>query len=214
VFNRAVTRTGDVVQTKVGPFAGTGSAYFDGTGDYLSYASSTDFGFGTGDFTIEYWGYANAASDSRAFGQVNSTPSLATLSIYGGIDGSAKAVSGAFVGTTDYRCTSTNNYPLRQWVHHALVRDGSTLRQYINGVQDGTSNISTNSVNDSSAQFSIGRVGEFNSLYWNFYDAHQEKLKSNPRIGMMLNVWNKMKQEQKSEILQQAAYYLDKIESL
>jgi len=62
------------------------------------------------------------------------------------------------------------------------------------------------------------KIGEgacpFNSLYWNFYDAHQEKLKSNPRIGMMLNVWNKMKQEQKSELLQQAAYYLDKIETL
>jgi deoxyribodipyrimidine photolyase-related protein len=62
------------------------------------------------------------------------------------------------------------------------------------------------------------KIGEgacpFNSLYWNFYDAHQEKLKSNPRIGMMLNVWKKMDPNQKSEILQQAAYYLDKIETL
>jgi deoxyribodipyrimidine photolyase-related protein len=51
-------------------------------------------------------------------------------------------------------------------------------------------------------------------LYWNFYDAHQEKLKSNPRIGMMLNVWKKMNANQKSEIIQQAAHYLDKIETL
>lgn len=62
------------------------------------------------------------------------------------------------------------------------------------------------------------KIGEgacpFNSLYWNFYDAHQEKLKSNPRIGMMLNVWNKMNSDQKSDLLQQAAYYLDKIETL
>jgi deoxyribodipyrimidine photolyase-related protein len=62
------------------------------------------------------------------------------------------------------------------------------------------------------------KIGEgacpFNSLYWNFYDAHQEKLKSNPRIGMMLNVWNKMKPEQKSEIIQQAAFYLKNIENL
>jgi deoxyribodipyrimidine photolyase-related protein len=62
------------------------------------------------------------------------------------------------------------------------------------------------------------KIGEgacpYNSLYWNFYDAHQEKLKSNPRIGMMLNVWKKMDPNQKSEILQQAAYYLDKIETL
>jgi deoxyribodipyrimidine photolyase-related protein len=51
-------------------------------------------------------------------------------------------------------------------------------------------------------------------LYWNFYDAHQEKLKSNPRIGMMLNVWKKMNPNQKTEILQQASDYLDNIETL
>ena len=28
---------------------------FDASGDYLSSSSSTDFAFGTGDFTIEYW---------------------------------------------------------------------------------------------------------------------------------------------------------------
>jgi deoxyribodipyrimidine photolyase-related protein len=54
----------------------------------------------------------------------------------------------------------------------------------------------------------------FNSLYWNFFDSHQEKLKSNPRLGMMLNVWNKMEPDQKTNLLQQAAYYLDKIETL
>jgi hypothetical protein len=31
---------------------------------------------------------------------------------------------------------------------------------------------------------------------------------------MMLNLWNKMKPEQKTELLEQAAYYLDKIETL
>jgi deoxyribodipyrimidine photolyase-like uncharacterized protein len=32
----------------------------------------------------------------------------------------------------------------------------------------------------------------FNSLYWNFYNKNEDKLE-NPRIGMMYNVWNKMK---------------------
>ena len=54
----------------------------------------------------------------------------------------------------------------------------------------------------------------FNSLYWNFFDQHQDKLKNNPRLGMMLNVWNKMKPEQKSELLQQASNYLNQIEHL
>lgn len=48
----------------------------------------------------------------------------------------------------------------------------------------------------------------FNSLYWNFYDKNEEKLAKNPRIGMMYNVWRKMKSEDKIALLEQADYYL------
>ncbi len=54
----------------------------------------------------------------------------------------------------------------------------------------------------------------FNSLYWNFYDKHEGKLSKNPRIGMMYNVWRRMKPEQKAELLEQAAIYLKTINSL
>ena len=62
------------------------------------------------------------------------------------------------------------------------------------------------------------KIGEkacpFNSLYWNFFDEHSEKLRSNPRLGMMINVWNKMPNEDREAILTQAAKYLDQIETL
>jgi deoxyribodipyrimidine photolyase-related protein len=62
------------------------------------------------------------------------------------------------------------------------------------------------------------KVGEkacpFNSLYWNFYDKHEEKLAKNPRIGMMYNVWRKMKPEDKAALLQQADFYLKNINDL
>lgn len=54
----------------------------------------------------------------------------------------------------------------------------------------------------------------FNSLYWNFYDRNAEKLSKNPRIGMMYNVWNKMKPEAKEDLLKQAKFYLENIDSL
>lgn len=54
----------------------------------------------------------------------------------------------------------------------------------------------------------------FNSLYWNFYDKNEAKLSKNPRIGMMYNVWRKMKPEDKANILKQADYYLKNINTL
>lgn len=54
----------------------------------------------------------------------------------------------------------------------------------------------------------------FNSLYWNFYDKHQDKLSKNPRIGMMYNVWNKMKSHDKIALLEQADMYLKNINEL
>jgi deoxyribodipyrimidine photolyase-related protein len=54
----------------------------------------------------------------------------------------------------------------------------------------------------------------FNSLYWNFYDRHESKLAKNPRIGMMYNVWRKMKQEDKTALLEQANFYLENINDL
>jgi deoxyribodipyrimidine photolyase-related protein len=62
------------------------------------------------------------------------------------------------------------------------------------------------------------KVGEtacpFNSLYWNFFDEHADKLRSNPRLGMMLNVWNKMSNDNRAAILLQASKYLKQIETL
>ena len=54
----------------------------------------------------------------------------------------------------------------------------------------------------------------FNSLYWNFYSRHEEKLSKNPRIGMMYTVWHKMRPEVKAELLEQADHYLRHINEL
>lgn len=54
----------------------------------------------------------------------------------------------------------------------------------------------------------------FNSLYWNFYDRNESKLASNPRIGMMYKVWQKMTTKDKTALLEQANYYLKNINEL
>ena len=54
----------------------------------------------------------------------------------------------------------------------------------------------------------------FNSLYWNFFDRHQDKLSNNPRLGIVNSQLKKMDQHQKIEINKKANFYLDNINSL
>lgn len=48
----------------------------------------------------------------------------------------------------------------------------------------------------------------FNSLYWNFYEQHRSLLEKNPRIGMMYITLNKMDNEEKQKIINQAKLYI------
>lgn len=54
----------------------------------------------------------------------------------------------------------------------------------------------------------------FNSLYWHFYDKHEQKLSKNARVQMMYNVWRKMAPDHKAELLEQANTYLQNIDNL
>jgi deoxyribodipyrimidine photolyase-related protein len=53
-----------------------------------------------------------------------------------------------------------------------------------------------------------------NSLYWHFYHRHRDRLRSNPRIGMMYPTWDRMGVEQQTGILAQAERNLDRLEDL
>ena len=54
----------------------------------------------------------------------------------------------------------------------------------------------------------------FNSLYWHFYARNRDKLKQNPRVGMMYRVWDKMPTDQQAAILKQAEEYLSRLDDL
>ena len=54
----------------------------------------------------------------------------------------------------------------------------------------------------------------FNSLYWNFYDTHRDKLAKNQRIAMMYRTWDKKSEQEKEELLKQADHYLAHVNEL
>ena len=132
------TLTNGPAYTTVGfnePFGGAGGVYFDGSGDYLDIGSSTDFAFGTGDFTIEVWVYLK----SNSVGVIYSNEVANSLFLY--LDSGNLVVRN--YGTTNLFDLAGPS--LNTWTHIALSRSGTDLRLFFNGVQQGST--VTNSTN-------------------------------------------------------------------
>lgn len=132
----AITLFGNVcTKTGIKKF-GTASAYFDGTGDYLTIPADS-IEFRTGDFTIECFVYYT--SDPNPGGKLTfqfatasgpSTSITTTLAV--GADATSKWIIYGGGGQTN----AASGYPaINTWYHIALVRNNSVLKLYVDGVE-------------------------------------------------------------------------------
>jgi hypothetical protein len=145
------------ISTTQSKFGGS-SMYFDGTGDYLYRANNPNV-LGSGDWTIEGWYYQAGGSGYRVFvstrtaadGGVAATVFFGLFNNVLFYDGSTSGGISIVGGTSISAST---------WNHVALVRYGSTVTMYLNGVSQGTA---TDSNNKSNADLWVG--GQ-NTLYY------------------------------------------------
>ena len=105
----------------------------------------------------------------------------------------------------------TNTRGMSQFADGGLVgtKPYVSSGSYINKMSDYCSGCAYNVKERTSAD-----ACPLNSLYWNFLDGHRDKLESNPRMSMMYRVWDKMQSDQKSDILERAAYCLEHVNEL
>jgi len=110
---------------------------FDGSGDYLSVGSSSDFTMGTGDFTVECFTKVISAGVRGIF-QISATAGgLSTsyqTSLGLGWDNNYWQIYGA--GTAGGG--STFSISLNTWYHVALVRYSGVTKLYVNGVENAS----------------------------------------------------------------------------
>jgi hypothetical protein len=171
----AVTAVGNAqISTAQSKYNGT-SAYFDGTGDYLNIVSSSYFNL-PADFTVECWfNTSNGTSSQQVIaGKWTGTGNVAwTVVINAGTSqillGTAN--SGSFVATLTFTATST--ITTNTWHHLAVVRSGSAVLVFLNGVQAGASQTSTSNLTASDSNALT--IGQFQGI--NYFTGYIDELK-------------------------------------
>ena len=135
---------------------GTGSLYFDGTGDYLTAPSNPAYNLGSGNFTIEFWVYPNTISipnpdnESWLVARTDYTANTG-WSVF-----QANQQIRFRVGNTGGTIATGNIITATTWQHIAVVRSGSTVSIYV----DGTSRASgtNSSFTDASTVLVVGGI--------------------------------------------------------
>ena len=145
--NHTVTANGDVTHsTTQSKFSG-GSIYFDGTGDYLSVPDSSDWAFGTDDFTIDFWFNPTGFASYTGLIVQNPTTFGSTDSWYGlfiEVDNSSTKLR-LFIrnGPPSDMFTeiSQTGIVAGTWYHVAVVREtgANKITMYLNGTSVGSS---------------------------------------------------------------------------
>jgi hypothetical protein len=148
----------DTAQSKFGEASGL----FDGDGDYLSTPDSDDWYFAAGNFTIDFWvrflalptdhDYLVAQDDGGGYNMwgIYRNNSGNKLGFYAAVGGVAKA---------DYIMTNDWGGVINTWYHIAVVRNGTSLNIYIDGVSQtltGTTVIGTNDLGNLAQPLYIG----------------------------------------------------------
>jgi len=170
-----VTANGDAqVDTAVKKF-GTGSALFDGSGDYLTIPHSDDWEFGSGDFTIDFWVQPDTTNQMRFIARY--TNADATKIFF--IDNDDNKVGcSIYIGEVLYNLTGTTAFGTSM-SHVALVRYKDTLSLYLNGTLEASETVS-GSVRSGETRLTIGRF-DFSTSY--MVDGYMDEIRISKGIA-------------------------------
>jgi formylglycine-generating enzyme required for sulfatase activity len=113
---------------------GSGSILFDGDGDDLEkFSNISDYAFGTGNFTIQFWVRFNNINKQQQLWDARTSANGIIPTIF--INSTNKV---CFLNNSTVRITSSASVAANQWYHIALCRSGTTTRLFLDGVVEGS----------------------------------------------------------------------------
>lgn len=160
--NHTITATGTpAINTSNAKF-GTGALLFDGTAGYLSAGTSSDWQFGSGDFTIEFWhGYYtwNGVAFEEPLIALWSTSTGQSIAWLISVDINNRLTFYYTIGATpNFTAKSTNstNGIGTSYRHVAITRESTTLRIFFDGVVEYSGLISGTIDSATGTELTIG----------------------------------------------------------
>ena len=134
----------------------SGSVFFDGTQSYLALDGSSDFAFGTADFTIEMWIKIDDDTNTNTIYDSRPTTNGAQIALF--YSGSGNAIMFAHGGSV--RITGTIDVGAdHSWHHVVLARQSGSTKLFVDGVQDGSTYSDSTSYENPSNRPFIGASG-------------------------------------------------------
>jgi hypothetical protein len=109
---------------------------FNGTSQYLTVVSNAAFGYGTGDFTIEFWLYLNTTALQTIVSNLLTVSGLQPYMYYSGTN---LVYWTAGVARITGSALSTN-----VWYHVAVTKASSNTKLFVNGTQSGSTYADSN----------------------------------------------------------------------
>jgi hypothetical protein len=104
------------------------------TDSYVTLPATTDFAFGSGDFTVEMWIYANSGNNVSTFISINSTSGYAALRLENYLSNNLDAFHSSD-GASHLIGKQSTSIIANKWTHLVFSRINGNAKIYLDGVE-------------------------------------------------------------------------------